>query len=110
MTTSEAVRVAGAEEFLRWCCVRQRGDDTLNVAELVLRFTWPPFLNVLMLKFWKRHRREEIATRELAKWPDRLTAVPPRISAGNLTRITAEDFLKDSEVWKKRVSNYTVRV
>ncbi|KAL6977238.1 hypothetical protein U1Q18_026034 [Sarracenia purpurea var. burkii] len=30
----------------------QRRDDTPSVSEPVLRFTWPPSLNILLLKFW----------------------------------------------------------
>lgn len=48
----------------------------------------------------------EIAGGELKKWPERLTAVPPRISSGSLEGITANMFLEDTELWKKRVSHY----
>ncbi|RWR86622.1 putative methyltransferase PMT15 [Cinnamomum micranthum f. kanehirae] len=48
----------------------------------------------------------EMAGGELKKWPERLTAVPPRISSGSLEGITANMFLEDTELWKKRVSHY----
>lgn len=43
---------------------------------------------------------------QLARWPERLTAVPPRIISGTVEGITAEIFRKDTELWKKRVSHY----
>ncbi|XP_008232735.1 PREDICTED: probable methyltransferase PMT15 [Prunus mume] len=49
---------------------------------------------------------KEIAGGELAKWPERLTSVPPRISSGSVTGITAEMFRDNTELWKKRVAYY----
>ncbi|KAF5480365.1 hypothetical protein F2P56_001122 [Juglans regia] len=49
---------------------------------------------------------EEIAGGELAKWPERLYAIPPRVSKGTVEIITAEVFQQDAELWKKRVSYY----
>ena len=48
----------------------------------------------------------EVAGGELKRWPERLTAVPPRISSGSIEGVTAETFLHDSELWKKRVGYY----
>lgn len=49
---------------------------------------------------------KEIAGGSLANWPQRLTAVPPRIHSGSVQAVTAEIFEKDTELWKKRVSHY----
>ncbi|XP_044492460.1 probable methyltransferase PMT15 isoform X2 [Mangifera indica] len=49
---------------------------------------------------------KEIAGGKLANWPERLTAVPPRIYSGSLNGITAEIFREDTELWKKRVAYY----
>ncbi|KAG5231326.1 methyltransferase [Salix suchowensis] len=48
----------------------------------------------------------DIAGGQLAKWPERLNAIPPRISRGSLEGITAEIFIEDSELWKRRVAYY----
>ncbi|XAR54090.1 hypothetical protein NMG60_11029095 [Bertholletia excelsa] len=48
----------------------------------------------------------EIAGGELARWPERLTAIPPRIANRTLKGITAEDFTKDIELWNNRLSHY----
>lgn len=48
----------------------------------------------------------ETAGGELAKWPQRLNAVPPRISKGTVKGITPEIFQQNSELWKKRLSYY----
>ncbi|KAI4328734.1 hypothetical protein L6164_021067 [Bauhinia variegata] len=49
---------------------------------------------------------KEVSGGELAKWPQRLTSIPPRISSGNLKGITAEMFTENRELWKKRVAYY----
>lgn len=49
---------------------------------------------------------KEIAGGRLAKWPQRLTAIPPRISSGSLNGITAEMFRENTELWKERVAHY----
>lgn len=47
---------------------------------------------------------EEVASRQLEKWPKRLVAIPPRISRGTVDGVTEEVFQKDLELWKRRVS------
>lgn len=42
----------------------------------------------------------------LAKWPERLTSIPPRISEGTLKGITDETFTENTELWKNRVAHY----
>ncbi|CAL9091220.1 unnamed protein product [Musa textilis] len=49
---------------------------------------------------------EETAGGALKRWPERLTAVPPRIASGRVVGVTAEMFLQDNELWKKRVGYY----
>ncbi|GAB4826385.1 hypothetical protein Ancab_009250 [Ancistrocladus abbreviatus] len=49
---------------------------------------------------------QEVAGGDLPKWPKRLNAIPPRISRGTIQGVTAEKFMKDSELWKRRVSYY----
>lgn len=48
---------------------------------------------------------KEIAGGQLAKWPERLTAIPPRIHSGSLG-ISAENYREDTELWRKRVAYY----
>ncbi|KAK9103402.1 hypothetical protein Sjap_020656 [Stephania japonica] len=49
---------------------------------------------------------KETAGGKLAKWPQRLTATPPRIASGSLEGITEETFRKDTQLWRKRVAYY----
>lgn len=49
---------------------------------------------------------QKVAGGELAKWPQRLNEVPPRISRGTVEGVTAEVFQEDNELWKRRVSYY----
>ncbi|GAB2271647.1 hypothetical protein Dimus_006477 [Dionaea muscipula] len=48
----------------------------------------------------------ETAGGELARWPERLTAIPPRIKSGSVEGVTTEVFQQDIEIWKKRISYY----
>jgi hypothetical protein len=48
----------------------------------------------------------DIAGGQLAKWPERLNAIPPRISSGGLEGLAANSFVENSELWKKRVAYY----
>ncbi|KAL5211489.1 hypothetical protein ABZP36_022336 [Zizania latifolia] len=48
----------------------------------------------------------EVAGGALKKWPQRLTAVPPRISRGSIKGMTAKAFVQDTELWRKRVRHY----
>ncbi|XP_062185329.1 probable methyltransferase PMT15 [Phragmites australis] len=49
---------------------------------------------------------KEVAGGELKKWPERLTAVPPRIASGSIEGVTEDIFLQDNKLWKKRVGHY----
>jgi Putative S-adenosyl-L-methionine-dependent methyltransferase len=49
---------------------------------------------------------DQVAGGELKRWPERLTAVPPRISSGSVEGVTAEIFLQDTEIWKSRAGYY----
>ncbi|CAA6656316.1 unnamed protein product [Spirodela intermedia] len=52
----------------------------------------------------------ETAGGELKNWPERLTAVPPRINSGSISGVTAETFLEDSELWRRRLGFYKTLV
>lgn len=45
---------------------------------------------------------------KLKKWPERLTAVPPRIASGSIEGVTPEMFIHDSELWKQRLGHYKI--
>lgn len=49
---------------------------------------------------------KEVSGGELAKWPERLNSVPPRIGSWSVRGITGEMFREDSELWKERVRMY----
>ncbi|KAM3698630.1 hypothetical protein ACJW31_06G202100 [Castanea mollissima] len=49
---------------------------------------------------------KEVSGGTLAKWPERLNTIPPRISEGTLKGITAETFTENTELWKNRVAHY----
>ncbi|KAH7659179.1 putative S-adenosyl-L-methionine-dependent methyltransferase protein [Dioscorea alata] len=49
---------------------------------------------------------DEVAGGKLKKFPDRLFAVPPRVSGGSLPGVTAETYQEDNKLWKKHVNAY----
>lgn len=49
---------------------------------------------------------KDVAGGPLENWPERLTAVPPRIASSSIEGVTAEGFSEDTELWKKRVAHY----
>lgn len=49
---------------------------------------------------------EDVAGGKLEKWPNRLTALPPRISRGTINGVTREIFHQDMQLWKRRISYY----
>ena len=49
---------------------------------------------------------KEVAGGELKKWPERLTAVPPRIASGSIEGVTEDMYVEDTELWKRRVGHY----
>ena len=49
---------------------------------------------------------KEIAGGKLARWPERLSAIPQRVSRGTVKGVTEETFIHDSELWRKRLSYY----
>ncbi|CAN6480752.1 unnamed protein product [Victoria cruziana] len=49
---------------------------------------------------------QEVAGGELKKWPERLTALPPRIGSGSVEGITEDVYREDTDLWKKRVVHY----
>ncbi|XP_074295885.1 putative methyltransferase PMT2 isoform X2 [Silene latifolia] len=48
----------------------------------------------------------DIAGEQLKAFPERLYAVPPRVSSGSIPGVTADSYSKDSSLWKKHVKAY----
>ncbi|EPS60507.1 hypothetical protein M569_14296, partial [Genlisea aurea] len=48
----------------------------------------------------------EASSQELKPFPDRLFAVPPRISSGSVSGVSVEDYLEDNKQWRKHVNSY----
>ncbi|KAK6262275.1 hypothetical protein QUC31_008091 [Theobroma cacao] len=67
---------------------------------------WYTNLETCLTRLPEVSHDQEIAGGELAKWPQRLNAIPPRIRNGTVNGITAEIFMQDSDVWKRRLSYY----
>lgn len=49
---------------------------------------------------------EEVAGGELRPFPERLNAIPPRISSGSVPGFSVESYQKDNKLWQKHVKAY----
>ncbi|CAN8248204.1 unnamed protein product [Cochlearia groenlandica] len=49
---------------------------------------------------------KEVAGGKLARWPERLNAVPPRIRSESLKGVSVDEFVRNTETWQRRVSYY----
>uniref|UniRef100_A0A453QDK5 Methyltransferase n=1 Tax=Aegilops tauschii subsp. strangulata TaxID=200361 RepID=A0A453QDK5_AEGTS len=49
---------------------------------------------------------EEVAGGALENWPQRASAVPPRITRGSVSGITPEKFEEDNKLWAERADHY----
>ncbi|KAK9724573.1 hypothetical protein RND81_05G083400 [Saponaria officinalis] len=67
---------------------------------------WYTKLGKCVTQLPKVSQNQEIAGGQLAKWPQRLNAIPPRIKSGLLKGITKEIFQENTKLWQKRVSYY----
>ncbi|KAG0617795.1 hypothetical protein M758_4G015400 [Ceratodon purpureus] len=50
--------------------------------------------------------KSDVAGGELAKFPARVNAIPPRIASGSVPSVTAQSFREDAKLWEKRVNYY----
>ncbi|AQK54248.1 putative methyltransferase PMT15 [Zea mays] len=51
-------------------------------------------------------KASDVAGGAVKRWPQRLTAVPPRVSRGTVRGVTARSFAQDTELWRRRVRHY----
>ncbi|XP_010529126.1 PREDICTED: probable methyltransferase PMT14 [Tarenaya hassleriana] len=67
---------------------------------------WYKEMETCVTPFPKVSSEDEVAGGKLKKFPERLFAVPPRISKGQVEGVNAESFEEDNKLWKKRLSTY----
>ncbi|KAJ0043063.1 hypothetical protein Pint_17396 [Pistacia integerrima] len=67
---------------------------------------WYTEMDTCLIQLPEVSSNQEIAGGELAKWPERLNTIPPRISRGTVKGVTPEIFKENSQLWKRRVSYY----
>ena len=67
---------------------------------------------VLCLVYYYRYKNMESCitppgeSAQLKKFPERLSAIPPRILEGHAPGVTEEDYEEDNKLWKKHVNTY----
>lgn len=67
---------------------------------------WYTKLETCLIPLPEVSRNQEVAGGHLAKWPKRLTSIPPRISSGSVKGVTPEMFQEDMKLWTRRVLYY----
>ncbi|KAK7390032.1 hypothetical protein VNO78_25330 [Psophocarpus tetragonolobus] len=77
-------------------CIEAQDPDTAWYTKLDTCLTPLPEVNEI----------KEVSGGGLAKWPKRLTSIPPRIRSESLEGITAEIFTENTQLWKNRVAYY----
>ncbi|PKI48840.1 hypothetical protein CRG98_030778 [Punica granatum] len=124
---SEQAKIESVAKSLCWKKLTQKGDiaiwqkPTNHVHCKASRkvFKFPPFcpaqdpniawytpMGTCLTQLPEVSDIKEVAGGELAKWPERLNTVPPRIRNGGVEGVTAETFKENTELWKKRVAHY----
>ncbi|CAA0824527.1 Probable methyltransferase PMT9 [Striga hermonthica] len=85
-------------------CYRKRGSGALPVLCGVdddPDEVWNVFMKACITPYSKKMHREKWSG--LKPWPQRLTAAPPRLEE---IGISADEFLKDTDMWRYRVAEY----
>ncbi|XP_077237163.1 putative methyltransferase PMT2 [Tasmannia lanceolata] len=85
----------------------ERRDISTNFCELAnADDVWYKKMTTCITPFPEVNSPDEVAGGELKKFPDRLYAVPPRISLGYIPGVTVASYQDDNRLWKKHVNAY----
>lgn len=87
---------------------RQRKDNHLiNLCESTNPDdVWYKEMQTCVTPYPEVNNPDQVAGGTLKKFPQRLFAVPPRISLGYVPGVTAESYQEDNRLWKKHVNTY----
>ncbi|XP_038983177.1 probable methyltransferase PMT2 isoform X1 [Phoenix dactylifera] len=67
---------------------------------------WYKKMEACVTPFPEVNSPEEVAGGELKTFPDRLNAVPPRITSGSVPGFSVQKYQEDDKLWKKHVKSY----
>nr|XP_029120018.1 probable methyltransferase PMT2 [Elaeis guineensis] len=67
---------------------------------------WYKKMEVCITPFPAVNNQDEVAGGQLKRFPDRLSAVPPRIAGGYVPGVTKQAYEEDKTLWKKHVNAY----
>ncbi|PKA53053.1 putative methyltransferase PMT2 [Apostasia shenzhenica] len=87
-------------------CQRERNSSIKMCNVASADDVWYKKMQVCINPFPSVKSLNEIAGGKLKKFPDRLYAVPPRVSSGSVPGITSESYEEDNKLWKKHVNAY----
>lgn len=90
-----AVSCPGRDDSLVDICESNKADDV-----------WYKQMEACITPYPQVKVSDEVAGGELMVYPDRLNAVPPRISRGSIPGVSDNTYLENNRLWKKHVNAY----
>lgn len=89
-------------------CSSRQDDQNVKVCEASESDdVWYKKMEVCVSPLPQVDNPDEVFGGKLKAFPERLNAIPPRISSGSVPGHSVESYLKDNKLWKKHVGAYT---
>ncbi|KAG0482865.1 hypothetical protein HPP92_010949 [Vanilla planifolia] len=87
-------------------CPGRQDEPSVKMCEIVNDDVWYKKMEACVSPYPEVNNANEVAGGESQTFPERLYAVPPRISSGSVPGVTVESYQKENRVWKKHVMAY----
>ncbi|PKU85305.1 putative methyltransferase PMT2 [Dendrobium catenatum] len=87
-------------------CPGRQDEPRVKMCEIVNDDVWYKKMEACVSPFPEVNNADEVAGGELKPFPERLYAVPPRISSGSVTGYSVESYQEENKIWKKHVLFY----
>ncbi|KAF5197119.1 S-adenosyl-l-methionine-dependent methyltransferases superfamily protein [Thalictrum thalictroides] len=85
-----------------------RDDSQVTMCETTTNAddVWYEKMEACVTPFPEAKVPDEAIEEELKVFPDRLNAIPPRVSSGSVRGVSVETYMEDNKLWKKHVNAY----
>lgn len=87
-------------------CPGRQDEPRVKMCEIVNDDVWYKKMEACVSPYPEVNNADEVAGGELKAFPERLYAVPPRISSGSVTGYTVDSYQEENKIWKKHVTFY----
>ncbi|KAG6479553.1 probable methyltransferase PMT2 [Zingiber officinale] len=106
-------KVAERAEFAVWrkrinaeSCPGRQPETQTNMCKTNSDDVWYKMMETCITPYPEVSDSEEFAGGELKPFPERLTAIPPRIASGSLAGFSINSYQEDNRKWQKHVNAY----